>query len=89
MNHRDFFEIEDMDGADKMRPAGRDSYYELPVKRRRRRRRRGIFLPVFLCLIALASLTGCLFLLVENRALEMEAAQTAAYMDEVSQNLHS
>lgn len=84
MNHRDFFEIEDMDGADKMRPAGRDSYYELPVKRRRRRRRRGIFLPVFLCLIALASMTGCLFLLVENRALEMEAAQTAAYMDEMS-----
>ncbi len=85
MNHRDFFEIEDMDEGEKKGPAVGDSYYELPpAKKRKRRRRRGIFLPVFLCLIALASLTGCLFLLVENRALEMESAQAAAYMEEMN-----
>lgn len=84
MNHRDFFEIEDMDEGEKRGLAGGNSYYELPpAKRRKRRRRRGIFLPVFLCLIALASLTGCLFLLVENRALELESAQAAAYMEEM------
>lgn len=87
MNHRDYFEIEDMDKAD----IGGDA----PVLRRndlaaaggrrkkRRRRRRGIFLPVFLCLIALASLTGCLLLVVKNRLLETEAAEAAAYMEEM------
>lgn len=85
MNHRDFFEIEDMDEGEKRGLSGGDGYYELPpAKRRKRRRRRGIFLPVFLCLIALASLTGCLFLLVENRALELESAQAAAYMEEMN-----
>lgn len=84
MNHRDFFEIEDMDKVGRGSLSGGEDYYELHAKRRKRRRRRGIFLPVLLCLIALASLTGCLFLLVENRALEMEAAQAASYMDEMS-----
>lgn len=84
MNHRDFFEIEDMDKVGRGSLSGGEDYYELHAKRRKRRRRRGIFLPVLLCLIALASLTGCLFLLVENRALEMEAAQVASYMDEMS-----
>lgn len=84
MNHRDFFEIEDMDKMERRSLPGGEGYYELPARRRKRRRRRGIFLPVFLCLIALASLTGCLFLLVKNRALEMEAAQTASYMEEMS-----
>ena len=84
MNHKDLFEIEDMDKVGRGSLAGGEDYYEPYAKRRKRRRRRGIFLPVFLCLIALASLTGCLFLLVENRALEMEAAQAASYMDEMS-----
>lgn len=85
MNHRDFFKIEDMDEGENRGLAGGDSYYGLPpVKKRKKRRRRGIFLPVLLCLIALASLTGCLFLLVENRALEMESAQAAAYMEEMN-----
>ncbi len=84
MNHKDFFEIEDMDKVGRGSLPGGEDYYEPYAKRRKRRRRRGIFLPVFLCLIALASLTGCLFLLVENRALEMEAAQAASYMDEMS-----
>lgn len=86
MNHRDYFEIEDMDKAD----IGGDA----PIlrgngpaaggrKKKRRRRRNGIFLPVFLCLIALASLTGCLLLVVKNRLLETEAAEAAAYMEEM------
>ena len=49
--------------------------------RRKRRRRRGIFLPVFLCIIALAALTGCLILVVKNRLLETERNEAMAHLD--------
>ncbi len=49
--------------------------------RRKRRRRRGIFLPVFLCIIALAALTGCLILVVKNRLLKTERNEAMAHLD--------
>ncbi len=46
--------------------------------RRKRRRRRGIFLPVFLCIIALAALTGCLILVERNEAMaHLDAANAS------------
>lgn len=87
MNHRDYLYIEDMDEADKLKTesfsAGRDSYRRT-AGRRKKRRQRGIFLPIFLCLIALASLTGCLILVVKNRLLETEAEEAAAYIEEMN-----
>ncbi len=79
MDHKVFLDIEDMD---KEQGIVRE---DIPraVRRRRKRRRKGIFLPVFLCLIALASLTGCLYLVVKNRLLETEKNEAVAYLNEV------
>lgn len=74
--------IEDMDETETQDYPLRKMPSDMPAKKRKRRRRRGIFLPVFLCLIALGSLTGCLFLLIKNRLLEEEISEAAAYMEE-------
>ncbi len=74
--------IEDMDETETQDYPLREISLDMPIKRRKKRRRRGIFLPVFLCLIALGSLTGCLFLLIKNRLLEEEISEAAAYMEE-------
>lgn len=83
MGHRDYFDIEDMDKAEILSYPYGETSPKTPVKRKKRRRR-GIFLPVFLCLMTLASLTGCLFLVIKNRRLEMEIRETAAYMEEAA-----
>ncbi len=79
MNHKVFLDIEDMD---KEQGISQEYIPRMPRKRRKRRRR-GIFLPVFLCMIALASLTGCLFLVVKNRLLETEKEEAVAYLNEM------
>lgn len=53
-------------------------------KRRRKRRKNNMGMPVVLCIIALAALTGCLFLSVKNRSLENEVSEAMAYIDEVN-----
>lgn len=83
MNQKVFLDIEDMDKAEVQDISRQDAWKE-PRRRRRRRRRRGIFLPVFLCFIALSSLTGCLFLVVKNRLLETEMNEAMAYLDEMN-----
>lgn len=84
MEHRDYFDIEDMDKAEILVYPSRETSSEMPVQRRKKRRRRGIFLPVFLCIITLMSLTGCLFLVIKNRQMEMEIREAAAYMEEMN-----
>lgn len=53
-------------------------------RRKRRRRKSNMGMPVLLCIIALAALTGCLFLSVKNRSLENEVSEAMAYIDEVN-----
>ncbi len=84
--HIENLDMEDIDIGDTDRteiyiyPSRRRST-DAPAKRRRRRRR-GIVLPVFLCLMTLGSLTGCLFLVVKNRLLETKISEAAAYIEE-------
>lgn len=84
-NTNDIF-IQDMDREElHSYPSGKTFPGEgMPPKRRKRRRRRGIALPVFLCIIALGSLTGCLFLVIKNRLLETEISEAAAYVEEMN-----
>ncbi len=84
-NTNDIF-IQDMDREElHSYPSGKTFPDEgMPPKRRKRRRRRGIALPVFLCIIALGSLTGCLFLVIKNRLLETEISEAAAYVEEMN-----
>lgn len=53
-------------------------------KKKRGRNGGNLFLAVLLCILALASLTCCLILLVKNRSLETEVTETMTYLDEVS-----
>ena len=78
----DNLNIEDMNQTEGQDYPLRKMPSDVPAKRRKRRRRQGVFLPVFLCLIALGSLTGCLFLVIKNRLLEEEISEAAAYMEE-------
>lgn len=82
-NDSDFI-IEDLNAADKKRyaePERRKPGY----KRKKRRRGAGsVGISAVFCIIALASLTGCLVLLLQNRSLQNEVAEAAAYMEEVN-----
>lgn len=53
-------------------------------RRRKKRRKSGMGMSVVLCLIALISLTGCLFLSIKNHSLKSEVSEAMAYIDEVN-----
>lgn len=53
--------------------------------RRKRKKKRGkIVFTAFLCVLALASLTGCMILVMQNRKLQTEVDEAVAYIDEVN-----
>lgn len=53
-------------------------------KRYKRRGKGGIGIHIFLCLVVLGALTGCLFLVTKNHSLQTEVDEAMAYIDEAS-----
>lgn len=76
MNHLD---IEDLNGQ-KEAAEGRSKRDKRDKRHRKRGRRRGAGLSVFLCLLVLGALTGCLYLAMRNRSLQTEVAEAMAHI---------
>lgn len=53
-------------------------------KKKGRKRGRNIAWPVFLCIVALTALSGCLYLIMNNYKLKNEVAEATAYIDEMN-----
>ncbi len=67
----------------------RGAYARRRGKRQRREKKRkrhsgGVVFPVFLCLLALTAVTGCVVLVLENRKLHNEVQVAMAYVEEVN-----
>jgi len=59
----------------------KESYESYKLNRRRKNREAGnIFVTIVICLIALASLTGCIFLILEDQQLKNDAGEFIAVM---------
>ena len=57
----------------------------MPLRKKKRKKRKGpIVLTAFLCLLALAAVTGCIVLVMRNQKLQNEVDEAMAYIDEVN-----
>ncbi len=57
----------------------------MPRRKKKRKKRKGpIVLTAFLCLLALAAVTGCIVLAMRNQKLQNEVDEAMAYIDEVN-----
>lgn len=79
----DWAAVEGMqDGREQRGKAGREAVSRVTRKNRKRQKRNTVF-SAFLCVSALAALTGCFILWMENRKLHNEVQVAMAYVDEV------
>lgn len=76
--------FEDLDGGNSREFLDKGPRGKRRKRRKKKRRKSGMGMSVALCLIALASLTGCLFLSMKNRSLKDEVSEAMAYIDEVN-----